>query len=92
MKGGKERIENEGVESHSLVQVDNNLFETAFEKGIINNAQLEMLEGFFKDPDNTMREFLINHPDFIENALKADEKTAKRAKLLVDGDLYNLKW
>ncbi len=91
MQGGKERIENEGVESHSLVQVDNNLFETAFEKGIINNAQLEMLEGFFKDPDNTMREFLINHPDFIENALKADEKTAKRAKLLVDGDLYNLK-
>ena len=50
-----------------------------------------MLEGFFKDPDGTMRNFLINHPDFLKNALHSDEKTAKRAKLLVDGNLYNLK-
>jgi orotate phosphoribosyltransferase len=90
MQGGKERIENEGVKSYSLVQVDNSLFETALNNGIINNKQLEMLEGFFKDPDETMRNFLINHPDFIENALHSDEKTAKRAKLLVDGNLYNL--
>ena len=90
MQGGKERIENEGVKSFSLVQVDNTLFETALNNGIINNIQLEMLEGFFKDPDGTMRNFLINHPDFLENALHSDEKTAKRAKLLVDGNLYNL--
>ena len=90
MQGGKERIENEGVKSFSLVQVDNTLFETALNYGIINNTQLEMLEGFFKDPDGTMRNFLINHPDFLKNALHSDEKTAKRAKLLVDGNLYNL--
>lgn len=90
MQGGKERIENEGVKSFSLVQVDNTLFETALNNGIINNTQLEMLEGFFKDPDGTMRNFLINHPDFLKNALHSDEKTAKRAKLLVDGNLYNL--
>ena len=90
MQGGKERIENEGVKSYSLVQVDNSLFETALNKGIINNSQLEMLEGFYKDPDGTMRNFLVGHPDFIENALNSDEKTAKRAKLLVEGNLYNL--
>ena len=45
---------------------------------------------FFKSPDECMREFLINHPDFIENALNSDEKTKKRAQLLVDGNLYNL--
>ncbi len=90
MQGGNERIENEGVKSYSLVQVDNTLFETALNKGIINNSQLEMLEGFYKDPDGTMRNFLVNHPDFLENALHSDEKTAKRAKLLVDENLYNL--
>ena len=49
-----------------------------------------MLNGFFKDPDGTMRQFLVNHPEFLENALNSDEKTKKRAKLLVDGNLYNL--
>lgn len=90
MQGGKERIEGEGIKSLSLVQVDTELFKKAFDMGIINEAQLEMLNGFFKDPDNTMREFLINHPEFLEQALKADEKTQKRARLLIDSNIYNL--
>lgn len=90
MQGGKDKIEAEGVKSLSLVQVDNNLFQKAKELGIINDAQVEMLNGFFRNPDETMRQFLIDHPEFLENALKADEKTKKRAKLLVDGNLYNL--
>lgn len=90
MQGGKDKIEAEGIKSLSLVQVDTELFKKAFDMGIINEAQFDMLNKFFKDPDNTMREFLINHPEFLENALKADEKTQKRARLLVDGNLYNL--
>ena len=90
MQGGKEKIEAEGVKAYSLVNVDNTLFETAYKNKIINENQLEMLEKFFKNPDETMKQFLINHPDFLENALHADEKTAKRAKLLVDGNLYGL--
>lgn len=90
MQGGKDKIEAEGIKSLSLVQVDTELFKKALDMGIINETQLEMLNGFFKDPDNTMREFLINHPEFLENALQADEKTQKRARLLVDGNLYNL--
>ena len=57
---------------------------------IINEAQQEMLNGFFENPDETMKNFLINHPEFIQDSLNADEKTAKRAKLLVEGNLYNL--
>lgn len=90
MQGGKDKIEAEGIKSLSLVQVDTELFKKALDMGIINKTQLEMLDGFFKDPDNTMREFLINHPEFLENALNSDEKTKKRARLLVDGNLYNL--
>ena len=49
-----------------------------------------MLKGFRKDQYTTMREFLVNHPEFLENALNSDEKTQKRARLLIDGNLYNL--
>ena len=90
MQGGKEKMEAEGVKSLSLVNVDNTLFETAYKNGIINENQLDMLKNFFKNPDETMKQFLINHPEFLENALKSDEKTVKRAKLLVDGNLYGL--
>ena len=90
MQGGKEKMEAEGVKSLSLVNVDNTLFETAFKNGIINENQLDMLKSFFKNPDETMKQFLINHPEFLENALKSDEKTVKRAKLLIDGNLYGL--
>ena len=90
MQGGKEKMEAEGVKSLSLVNVDNMLFETAYKNGIINENQLDMLKNFFKNPDETMKQFLINHPEFLENALKSDEKTVKRAKLLIDGNLYGL--
>ena len=53
-------------------------------------VQVDMLNGFYKNPDETMRNFLIAHPEFLENALKSDEKTQKRAKLLIDENLYNL--
>lgn len=90
MQGGKDKIEAEGVKSLSLVQVDKNLFKKALDLNIINEAQLSMLDGFFENPDDTMKQFLIDHPEFLENSLKADEKTRKRAQLLVDGNLYEL--
>ena len=37
-----------------------------------------------------MKKFLIAHPEFLENALASDEKTASRAKLCIDSNLYNL--
>ena len=90
MQGGRQKLEEKGIKFLSLVNVDNTLFETANKNGIINNNQLEMLKNYFKNPDETMKQFLINHPEFIENSLKADEKTSKRAKLLIEGNLYGL--
>ena len=90
MQGGTEKIKAQGVLPLSLVKVDKSLFQNALEMGIINKSQQEMLNGFFENPDETMRNFLINNPEFIQNSLNADEKTAKRAKLLVEGNLYSL--
>lgn len=90
MQGGKDKIEAEGIKSLSLVQVDKNLFKHALDLNIINNAQVNMLNAFFENPDESMKHFLISHPEFLENSLNADEKTRKRAQLLIDGNLYGL--
>lgn len=90
MQGGTEKMEEQGVLPLSLVKVDKSLFQKAVEMNVINEAQQEMLNNFFDNPDETMKNFLINHPEFLENSLKADEKTAKRAQLLVDGNLYGI--
>lgn len=90
MQGGKEKLENENVSSLSMINIDENLFEKALNMNIINENQFEMLKNFYENPDETMRKFLIEHPEFLENALKSDEKTAARAKLCIDSNLYNL--
>ena len=91
LEGGDETLKNLNIESLSLVKLDNSLFENAHELDIITSAQLEMLKEFKKDPYNYMRNFLIAHPEFLENALNSgDAKTIKRAQSCIDNDLYNL--
>ena len=90
MQGGTEKIKEKGILPLSLVQVDKSLFAKALEMDVINKSQQEMLNRFFENPDETMKQFLINHPEFLENSLNSDEKTAKRAKLLIDGNLYGI--
>lgn len=90
MQGGTEKIKEKVILPLSLVQVDKSLFAKAVEMNVINEAQQNMLNEFFENPDETMKQFLINHPEFIENSLNSDEKTAKRAKLLVDNNLYGI--
>ena len=90
MQGGKEKLENENVKSLSMINIDSSLFEKALSMNIINENQFGMLKNFYENPDETMRNFLIAHPEFLENALASDEKTAARAKLCIDSNLYNL--
>lgn len=90
MQGGKEKLEKEDIKSLSIINIDENLFTEALNMKIINENQFEMLKNFYRNPDETMRNFLIAHPEFLENALASDEKTAARAKLCIDSNLYNL--
>lgn len=89
-QGGFESLKDSGVESYSLVNIDNSLFDKALELNIINEAQRDTLYKFKENPDETMRNFLIEHPEFIEESLNSNEKSAKRAKLCLDNNIYNL--
>ncbi len=91
MDGGTQVLTDCGVEVLSLLKINDELFVKALELGIINEKQLQMLRDFKKDQMGSMRQFLIDHPEFLEESLNSDNsKTAKRAKLLVEQDLYGL--
>lgn len=90
MQGGKERLEDLGIRSFSIAQIDEALFKVAFEKGIIDETQFELVKKFIEDPDGSMEKFVKEHPEFIENALNADAKTAARAQLCIDSHFYGL--
>ena len=90
-QGGTEILKKEKIQPIALANVDNSLFEKAFELGIINEVQLNMLKGFYEDPYTTMRNFLVENPNFLKDSLNSsNEKTRKRAELLVSSNLYNL--
>ncbi len=91
MQGGKEAIEQKGVESYSLVNVDTSLFQKACDMNLISSTQVELLNNFYLHPDETMKNFLLEHPEFLENALNSsDEKTKKRAETLKANNLYGI--
>lgn len=90
MQGGSQKLEDANIKSLAMVEIHPDLFNQAKEMGIINDSQLKMLNDFYTNPDETMRNFLISHPNFINDALNSDEKSAKRAKLCLDSNLYNL--
>lgn len=89
-QGGLQALKEASVTSYALINIDNSLFDKALELKIINEAQLETLYKFKQNPDETMRNFLIEHPEFVEESLKAGGKSAKRAQLCLDSNIYNL--
>ena len=90
MQGGEELLAKNGIKSFAMVGINVELFNKAKELNLLSNNQYSMLINFYNNPDGSMREFLLENPNFLENALNSDEKTAKRAKLCIDENIYNL--
>ena len=75
---------------HALVSIDMVLFDAALDAGLISPAQYEMVAAFIKNPHASMQRFLRDNPDFIKEALSADSRTASRALLCLEKDIYGL--
>lgn len=90
-QGGAQLLERNGVKPHSMIYVDYNLFDTALIMGLIDLDQHDMLLRYIDNPKESMRQFLIDHPEFLENSLAADERTSQRAKLCIEKDVYQLR-
>lgn len=91
MQGGGELLAAHGVKSYALASVDTALFDTAASLGLINKTQYRMLCDFLADPTGSMRGFLLDHPEFLRDALAGDPKTAARARLCLEKDVYGIK-
>jgi orotate phosphoribosyltransferase len=90
-QGGIEALEEQGVPSGALLRVDEVLFARLVEAGRIDAMQAELLNAYYCDPQAAMRAFLVEHPQFLQAALRGDdEKTRARAQLLVDENIYQL--
>jgi hypothetical protein len=88
MQGGSEALEKYGVCSFAMVSIGKSFFDKALEMGKINGAQHDMLLKYASDPHGSMKTFLAEHSEFIENALVSDEKTRERARLCIEKEIY----
>lgn len=89
-QGGEKVLSNYNVKSYSMVGIDVNLFKSVLRMGMISEKQFEMIEEYMKNPKESMAGFLKENPDFLEQALKSDDKTKERAKLMLDKNPYGL--
>ncbi len=90
LQGGAEKLNGAGVESHALMKVDKALFDGALNENHITGQQHKMLMDYLEKPAETMRAFLVEHPEFIENSLQSDPKTAERARICIEQNIYGL--
>ncbi len=91
LQGGAEKLNGAGVESHALMDVGKFLFDSALKEGHITDKQHSMLMNYLEDPTETMKIFLKEHPGFMEDSLRSDPKTAERARICLEQDIYGLK-
>lgn len=90
-QGGEQLLMQYGVKSLSMVNIDPSLFDDALSMNLINGEQHGMLMSYFQNPKESMRNFLIQHPEFLKNALNSDAKAAERARLCLEKDFYGIK-
>lgn len=89
-QGGEGLLKKYGIIPLSMIGIDKNTFEKAEKMGHINSKQHEMIDRYIDNPRESMRSFLLSHPEFLKESLNADSKTAARAKLCIDNNIYGL--
>lgn len=87
-QGGEELLLKNGIKSFAMVSIDSSLFTEALALGLINQLQYNMLSEYSGNPKECMKKFLKEHPEFMENSLNADVKTAERARLCIEKGIY----
>ncbi len=89
-QGGTELLESNGINSLSMVEISKDFFTAVHLMGIINKKQYQIINDYIDNPKDSMRRFMIEHPEFLKNSLASDEKTAQRARLCVEKNFYDL--
>ncbi len=83
LQGGEENLRKEGVNMYTFANIEFSLFKDAAEKGILTDAQKDMVARFMKDPIEYMKEFLLAHPSFIDDQIALGGKPKQRAEMAI---------
>ena len=83
-QNGKAVLERLGVSIETLTVVDKELFDEALNGNIIDKDQYELVMSFLDDPDKYMKDFIREHPGFIDEQLSLGGKTEERVKLAME--------
>ena len=90
-QGGIEAIASSGVDAEACLRVDVAMFAELLDRGLVSEPQHALLVDYYRDPTGAMRRFLVEHPAFLRRALASgEERTAERARMLVERDPYVL--
>ncbi|NLV35139.1 MAG: orotate phosphoribosyltransferase [Clostridiaceae bacterium] len=88
LQGGGELLEKNDVCSFALTSIDRKFFRSALDMELINKGQYDMLLKYIANPRESMKAFLKEHPEFMEEALQSDDRTRERAQLCIDSKIY----
>jgi orotate phosphoribosyltransferase len=83
-QGGRDVLKNLGVELHALTGIDQQLFDEAAAKGIINDTQKAMILHFLESPADYMTAFIKANPGFIDAEIAKGGKNKERAELAIE--------
>jgi len=83
-QGGREILQQSGVELTALAKIDLALFENATSAGLLTLDQTEQVNRFMQDPHQYMVRFISEHPNFLVEQIKLGGKTAERAQRCLD--------
>jgi broad specificity phosphatase PhoE/orotate phosphoribosyltransferase len=91
MQGGAEVLHSNNIEQYAMIYIDKKMFDMALDIKVISDEQHKIIVDYLRNPWETMRNFLKEHPEFLKNSLKSDPKTRERAGICIDKDIYKLK-
>lgn len=87
-QGGGKILKNIDISLCSLFNFDIDIFEKAYKYGNINERQYDMLKEYLKNSKDFMLNYIKSNSNYLNKALKADEKSKLRAQKFIRK--YNL--
>ncbi len=83
LQGGEANLAKEGVNMYTFAKIELSLFDEGVEKGILTQAQRDMVAHFMENPIDYMKAFLSAHPDFIDEQIALGGKPKQRAEMAI---------
>ncbi len=88
-QGGEEILKENGVAAVHLIQLGPAFFDRLQQSGYLDEATRQMLNAYHREPRESMKRLLEEHPEILREALHSPEaKTRQRAQQMIKQNPY----